>query len=155
MKLLDVNILVAAHREDAPLHHSIRPWLETQLETPGIALTDLVLSGFLRVVTHPKIFKTPTPLEQALDFAADLRARSTVTIVHPGAGHWEIFLGLCRSADARGNWVPDAYHASLAIEYGLEWITLDQGFARYPGLRWSNPVKGNPYSTSTQNPRTD
>ena len=141
MKLLDVNILVAAHREDAEQHHTIRPWLESQLEKPpGIALSDLVLSGFVRVVTHPKIFKIPTPLEEALDFTVDLRARSAVTIVRPGVGHWEIFLKLCRAADARGNLVPDAYHAALAIEFGLEWITLDRGFARYPGLRWSGPL---------------
>lgn len=141
MKLLDVNILVAAHREDAEQHHAIRPWLESQMEKPpGIAISDLVLSGFLRVVTHPKIFKTPTPLENALEFVVDLRNRSTVTIVHPGKGHWEIFLGLCRSADARGNLIPDAYHAALAIEHGLEWITFDRGFARYPGLRWSCPL---------------
>lgn len=141
MKLLDVNILVAAHREDAEQHHTIRPWLESQLEKPpGIALSDLALSGFVRVVTHPKIFKIPTPLQEALDFTVDLRARSAVTIVRPGVGHWEIFLKLCRAADARGNLVPDAYHAALAIEFGLEWITLDRGFARYPGLRWSCPL---------------
>ena len=141
MKLLDVNILVAAHREDAEQHHTTRPWLESQLgNPPGIALSDLVLSGFVRVVTHPRIFKIPTPLKQALEFAADLRARSSVTIVRPGVSHWEIFLDLCRSADARGNLVPDAYHAALAIEYGLEWITFDRGFARYPRLRWSCPV---------------
>ncbi len=141
MKLLDVNLLVAAHREDAPQHHAIRSWLESQLgKPPGIALSDLVLSGFVRVVTHPKVFKTPTPLETALEFAIDLRARSSVTIVRPGTGHWEIFLKLCRSADARGNLVPDAYHAALAIEYGFEWTTLDRGFARYPGLRWSCPL---------------
>ena len=141
MKLLDVNILVAAHREDAAPHRAIGPWLESRLASPpGVALSDLVLSGFVRVVTHPKIFKTPTPLDQALEFAVDLRARPGVTIVRPGVGHWEIFLRLCRSADARGNLVPDAYHAALAVEYGLEWVTLDRGFARYPGLRWSCPL---------------
>jgi uncharacterized protein len=141
MKLLDVNILVAAHRQDADPHHVIRPWLESQLDKPpGIALSDLVLSGFVRVVTHPKVFKIPTPLEQALEFAVDLRTRSGVTIVRPGAGHWEIFLDLCRSADVRGNLVPDAYHAALAIEYGLEWVTFDRGFSRYPRLRWSCPL---------------
>ena len=141
MKLLDVNILVAAHREDAEQHQAIRPWLESQLNhPPGVALSDLVLSGFVRVVTHPRIFKTPTPLDQALEFANDLRTRPAVTIVRPGEGHWEIFLKLCRSADARGNLVPDAYHAALAIEFGLEWITLDRGFARYSGLHWSCPL---------------
>ncbi len=141
MKLLDVNILVAAHRQDAEQHNAIRPWLESELrKPPGIALSDLVLSGFVRVVTHPKVFKIPTPLKQALEFAVDLRGRFEVTIVRPGAGHWEIFLELCRSADVRGNLVPDAFHAALAIEYGLEWITFDRGFARYPGLRWSCPL---------------
>lgn len=141
MKLLDVNVLVAAHREDADHHENIRPWLESCLAAnPGIAVSDLVLSGFLRVVTHPKVFKTPTPLVQALEFVADLRSRDSVTIVRPGAGHWDLFVNLCKSGDARGNLIPDAYHAALAIEYGLEWVTLDRGFARYPGLRWSSPL---------------
>ncbi|MEI6604293.1 MAG: PIN domain-containing protein [Verrucomicrobiota bacterium] len=87
-----------------------------------------------------KFFKIPTPLNQALEFAVDLRGRSPVTIVRPGVGHREIFLKFCRSADDRGNLVPGAYHAALATEYGLEWITFDRGFARYPGLRWSCPI---------------
>lgn len=52
---------------------------------------------------------------------------------------WMVFLHLCRQADARGNHVPDAFHAALAVEYGLEWITMDRGLARYPGLRWNFP----------------
>ncbi len=141
MKLLDVNILVTAHREDADFHQEIRSWLEARLsEAAGVAVSDLVLSGFLRVVTHPKIFKTPTPLAEALSFLDDLRSRSVVDIVRPGGTHWRIFVGLCQSADARGNLVPDAFHAALAIEYGLEWVTLDRGFARYPGLHWSCPI---------------
>jgi uncharacterized protein len=140
MKLIDVNILVSAHREDGDAHTEIRAWLESELVRPaGIAVSDLVLSGFLRVVTHPKVFKKPTPLKLALEFVADLRSRASVTIVTPGSGHWEIFANLCRTADARGNLIPDAYHAALAIEYGFEWVTLDKGFARYPGLRWSSP----------------
>ena len=141
MKLLDVNILVAAHREDADQHEAIKRWLEARLnEPPGIGVSELVLSGFVRVVTHPKVFKSPTPLEQALEFAEDLRSRPVVTIVRPGSSHWNLFAGLCRSADARGNFVPDAYHAALALEFGLEWVTLDRGFSRYPGLRWSCPT---------------
>lgn len=140
MKLIDVNILVAAHREDTDSHSVIRPWLESQLAgATGLAVSDLVFSGFLRIVTHPKIFKIPTPMDQALEFVSDLRSRASVTIVKPGAGHWDIFVGLCTSADARGNLISDAYHAALAIEYGIEWITLDKGFSRYLGLRWSCP----------------
>ena len=69
MILLDVNILVAAHREDADQHREIKSWLEATLGGPaGVAVSELALSGCLRVITHPKIFKKPTPLAQALDF---------------------------------------------------------------------------------------
>ncbi|HMR32344.1 MAG TPA: hypothetical protein PKA09_15430, partial [Geminicoccus sp.] len=56
--------------------------------------------------------------------------------VHPGERHWGIFRRLCLEANARGNLVPDAWFAALAIEWGCEWVTLDRGFGRYPGLRW-------------------
>ena len=137
MKLLDVNILVQAHREDALQHAQVRDWLESALQQPsGVAVTHLVLSGFLRVVTHPRIFIHPTPLEDAVGFVEDFTRRRRVSVIAPGPRHWKIFLELCQAADARGNLIPDAYHAAVALEFGLEWITLDRGFARYPGLRW-------------------
>lgn len=141
MILLDVNVLVAAHREDAGQHKAIRNWLESELSSPtGVGVSELVLSGCLRVVTHPKVFRTPTPLAEAIAFVDDLRSRPEVRIYAPGADHWEIFTGLCRRADARGNLVPDAYHAAIAMELGCEWISLDRGFARFPGLRWRHPL---------------
>jgi toxin-antitoxin system PIN domain toxin len=95
----------------------------------------LTLSGCLRVITHPKIFKKPSPLALAREFVEDFRSREAVHLLAPGAGHWKIFVDLCRRADARGNLVPDAFHAALAIELGCEWLTLDRGFARFPGLK--------------------
>jgi len=141
MKLLDVNVLVQVHREDADLHGQMKGWLERALEEPaGVAVSELVLSGFLRVVTHPKVFREPSPLAVALDFAEDLRSREGVHILSAGRAHWRIFTDLCKRADARGNHVPDAYHAALAVETGCEWLTLDRGFGRYPGLRWRQPL---------------
>ena len=141
MILLDVNVLVQSHREDADHHAEVRAWLEAALAEPaGVAVSDLVLSGCLRVITHPKVFKLPTPLPEALAFVEDFRAREEVRILAPGAGHWEVFARLCRKVAARGNAIPDAYHAALAIEYGCEWITLDRGFARFPGLKWRHPL---------------
>jgi predicted nucleic acid-binding protein len=72
-------------------------------------MSELVLSGFLRVVTHPRVFKHPTPLETALDFAELLRSQPNCVVVAPGQRHWDIFIGLCRTAGAKGNLVPDAY----------------------------------------------
>lgn len=141
MILLDVNILVGAHREDAEQHREIRLWLESALREPaGVAVSELALSGCLRVITHPKIFKKPTPLALALEFLEDFRAREEVHVLGPGPGHWKIFIDLCRRGDARGNLVPDAFHAALALELGCEWLTLDRGFARFPGLKWRHPL---------------
>ena len=141
MTLLDVNILVGAHREDAEQHREIRSWLESALREPaGIAVSELALSGCLRVITHPKIFKKPTPLAMALEFLDDFRARDEVHVLGPGPGHWKIFIDLCRRGDARGNLVPDAFHAALAMELGCEWLTLDRSFARFPGLKFRHPL---------------
>ena len=141
MILLDVNILVHIHRQDADRHAEIKAWIGDSLQQPGgVAVSDLALSGSLRVITHPKVFKVPTPLAKALEFVEDFRAREEVHILAPGHAHWEIFTGLCRGADARGNLIPDAYHAALALEHGCEWITLDRSFARFPGLRWRHPL---------------
>lgn len=141
MILLDVNVLVHAHREDTERHQEIKGWLESALREPGtVAVSDLALSGCLRIITHPKVFKEPTPLASAIEFVQDLRERVEVHLLAPGAGHWGIFTRLCREVEARGNLIPDAYHAALAIESGCEWITLDRGFARFPGLRWRHPL---------------
>ena len=107
----------------------------------GIAVSELVLSGFIRIVTHPKIFRPQSPLEDALAFVQEIRDHPRVTILSPGNRHWAIFLRLCREGDARGNLIPDAYHAALAIEYGCTWITTDRGFARFPGLTMRHPLR--------------
>ena len=94
----------------------------------------------LRVVTHPRVFSTPTPLDAALEFVEALRARPNCVEITPGPRHWKIFADLCRATGAMGNEIPGAYHAALAIESGSEWITTDRGFSRYEGLRWSHPL---------------
>ncbi len=103
-------------------------------------MSDIVLSGFVRVVTHPRVFAPPVPLAEALDFADALRAQPNAVGVSPGPRHWQIFERLCRDADARGNLVADPYLAALAIEPGSEWVTTDQDFARFQGLRWRHPL---------------
>jgi toxin-antitoxin system PIN domain toxin len=106
----------------------------TRLDT-----SDLVVSGFLRVVTHPRIFTPPTPLERALEFAEALRSQPHCIVLAPGERHWSIFTRLCRVGEARGNLVPDAYLAALAIESGSELATTDRDFARFEELDWRAP----------------
>jgi toxin-antitoxin system PIN domain toxin len=104
----------------------------------GIA--ELVLSGFLRIVTHPRVFTRPTPLPEALAFCEVLRSQPNATVLSPGPRHWGIFAGLFAEAGARGNLVPDAYLAALAIETGSEWISTDGDYRRFKGLRLRHPL---------------
>lgn len=141
MVLPDVNILVYAHRDTFPQHAAIRTWLQGQLNgESSVALADVVASGFLRVATHPRNFDPPTRLDEALAFIHAVRTHPGSIRVVPGERHWSIFERLCRSAEVKGNLVPDAYIAALAIEHGCELITTDRDFARFPGLRWRHPL---------------
>ena len=141
MILPDVNVLVYAHRSDTPDHDRYRSWLESQLISPSaFGVSDLVLSGFLRVATSPKIFRRPSPLEEALRFVHEIRDRPNCVLLAPGERHWEIFERLCRDVGAKGNLIPDAYHAALAIESGSEWVTTDRDYARFRGLSWRHPL---------------
>ena len=141
MILMDVNVLVYAHRRDAVEHARYRKWLESTLNAErAYGLSDLVLSGFLRIVTHPRIFREPTPPGVALAFASEVRDRPNCVSLTPGPRHWEIFTGLVRGSGAKGNLVPDAYLAALAIESGSEFITTDRDYARFKSLRWRHPL---------------
>jgi hypothetical protein len=145
--LPDVNVLVYAFREDAEDHKAYRRWLEEVVSRDEtFALADVVLSGFLRVVTHPRVFREPAPVKRAVAFAEALRGQDNCVVLAPGRRHWEIFTGLCVEAHATGNLIPDAFLAALAVEAGCEWITTDRDYARFPGLRWRHPLEPPPAS---------
>ena len=103
-----------------------------------VGLSELVLSGVLRVLTHPRVFHPPTPGEAATTFVDALLAQPASVALRPGSGHWRIFRGMSATLRLTGNRIPDAYHAALAIEHGCEWVTLDRGFSVYSGLRLIN-----------------
>lgn len=141
MLMPDVNVLVGAYRSDAPHHDRLKRWLEAAVQdVESLGLSDAVLSGFVRIVTHPRVFTVPTPLDTALKQAGSLHDTHGTLRVTPGDRHWSIFTELCAGADARGNLVADAAHAATAIEAGATWVTLDRDFARFPGLRWRSPL---------------
>ena len=121
MILCDVNILVYAHRRDAQNHRAYRDWLEHLINgDESYGVNDLILSGFVRVVTHPKVFAKPSSLADALSFCDQIRDQSASVPIHPGPRHWEIFKRLATASGAKGNLVPDAYLAALALEQGCE-----------------------------------
>ena len=142
MMLMDVNVLVYAHREDVKEHLSYRDWLESVINSnAAYGYSELVLSGFIRVVTHPKVFEKPSSPEVAIAFAQQIRSSEQAVCLAPGRNHWDLFLQCVQSISAQGNDVPDAYHAALALEWDCDWVTADKGFRRFKGLRVRHPLK--------------
>jgi hypothetical protein len=139
--LADVNVLVYAHRQEYEDHEAYASWVrEVWVGAGPFAVSELVLSGFVRIVTR-RPFDPPTPLESALAFCRALLDHPYAVVVRPGSRHWAIFGELTESTRATGKLVADAYHAALAIEHGCEWVTADADFARFPGLRSSHPLR--------------
>jgi toxin-antitoxin system PIN domain toxin len=140
MQMPDVNVLVYAHREESPDHQRYADWLIRLATGPEpFALSELVIHGFLRIVTSRRIFDPPSNAKQALLFIENLLTRPTCKMIRPGPRHWTIFRELCETANLRGPMVSDGVHAALAIETGCQWVTADTDFARFaPRLRWSH-----------------
>ena len=140
MQSPDVNVLVGAHRTDAVDHLRYKAFLEGMIShEDGFAVSDIVLSGFIRVVTRPGVFDPPSKVEEAFEFTDTILAAEGCVPLQSGSQHWETFSRLCIETNARGNLVTDAYFAALAIESGSEWVTMDGDYARFPGLKWRRP----------------
>jgi toxin-antitoxin system PIN domain toxin len=140
VKLLDVNVVLAAHRADHPDHAIARPWLDDLLvggEQFGVPW--MVWWSFLRLSSHPRVFPVPTPLEQSFDFIAAVRARPGHIAVEGGARHLDCLRDLCRGGEVSADLVPDAVLAALAVEHGGDVVSFDRDFARFPDLRWIRP----------------
>jgi toxin-antitoxin system PIN domain toxin len=138
--LPDVNVLVHALRTDGSDHDLCRPWLDGVVNGDSrYGMSPQVLSGVIRITTHTKVFRQPSGLDEVLGFCEVVLTQPHCVVVRPGGVHWGIFTRLCRESDARGNLVPDAWFAALAIESGCEWVTLDRDYARFPGLKWRLP----------------
>lgn len=143
MILPDVNVLVYAHRRDAAQYEAYADWLgDVVAGTEELALADVVLTGFLRVVTNPRIFAEPATVAEGLRFVDALRRAPRVRPVHPSPAAWAAFSALAATDPAiRGNRVPDAWLAALASAHGCRVATADRGFARYgPTVDWFVPV---------------
>ena len=137
----DVNLLVYAHRADEKTHAAHRRWLEDLMNGPRpVALSVLVAVGFLRIVTNPRIYTTPSPAKVAIAAIEEIRTRRQCRVVVPGPDHLERVLEMCRLVSATGKRVADAQHAVLAIAEGCTWVTRDRDFARFTphGLSWNH-----------------
>ena len=140
MILPDVNVLLYAFRSDSAHHGLALRWVEDLVNgQEAYAMSPQVLASVVRLSTHPRVFASPSRLDDALAYARVLMEQPHCTAVVPGVRHWSIFEEQSRRAAALGNLVQDAWYAALAIEAGCEWVTTDGDFARFPGLRWRRP----------------
>lgn len=141
MILCDVGVLLQAMVRKAPHHRVCRRELERIRANPReMAVSELVLAAVVRIGTNPRVFRPCPTIDDVLAFVDALRSPVEVRKVAPGPRHWTIFTDLILGCSIRGSDTTDAYLAALAIEHGCEWWTTDQGFSRFPGLRWRNLI---------------
>ena len=142
MIAVDANLLVYAHVTSYPQHERARVWLEAQLSgVPRVALPWPSLLAFVRLVSNPRLFTEPESVKDAWGQVEAWLDAEPAWSPAPTSRHREV-LGPCLTGTTlRANDVPDAHLAALAIEHGLQLATSDSGFARFPGLRWFDPLR--------------
>ncbi len=141
MILVDANLLVYASVPASAHHQKARDWLDGRLNgLVPVGLPWASLLAFLRLVTNPRIFERPASVAAAWGQVRAWLDRETVWVPMPGDRHAELLGGLLARPGVRGNLVPGAHLAALAMEHGLALCSADSGFGRFPGLRWLNPL---------------
>jgi toxin-antitoxin system PIN domain toxin len=139
--LPDLNLVVYAHNRDAPHHAAARSWWEDLLNgTEPIAITWVVVLGFIRLMSHRAVLVHPMTSTAALTHVRAWFARPNVERLEPGPQHIDLLDRLLSAAGTGGNLTTDAHLAALAIEHQCELHSNDTDFARFPGLRWRNPL---------------
>jgi hypothetical protein len=139
--LLDVNLLVYAFDADSPHHPIAGRWLDQQLNgASAVGIPWETITAFLRIVTHPRIYERPVSIASAWQRMQLWLACETAWIPQPGPRHAEILGEFLMLPGIRANLIPEAHLAALSIDHGLTLCSADSGFARFPRLRWMNPL---------------
>ena len=142
MILVDSNLLLYAFDAGAKEQDRARAWLEGVLSGPEhVGFAWVTLLSFIRIATNPRVLARAFSVEEATTIVSSILERRNFILVHPGERHWMLLRQLLVDAQARGDLVTDAHLAALAIEHGATLCTTDRDFARFPGLRWQNPLQ--------------
>lgn len=137
----DVNLLVYAYNTSAHQHNAARHWWDGLLNgTEPVGLPWAVITGFVRLMTNPRIVAAPLTPEQAVSDIWDWLHRDHIFLIDPGPQHLDLLLGNLVAVSAGADWVTDAHIAALATEHGAVVHSNDADFGRFPGLRWHNPL---------------
>ena len=154
MILVDANLLLYAEDQGSPQHASARTWWDAKLsEAEPVCLCWTVLAAFIRISTNPRVFDQPLSIEQAVIRVQSWLEQPCTRIVRATERHWLVFQKLLLDGQAAGNLVTDAHLAALAVEHGCELNSTDADFARFPSLRWRNPLVSVRRGMGTGSPR--
>lgn len=142
MIIPDINLLVYAYNSDAPFHHGSKAWWEDCLSgRVTVGLPWVVMLGFVRIMSSSAVLTDPMGPDEALKHVQSWCACSQTQVVVPGPRHLEILAEIMQESCASGRLTTDAHLAALAIETQSEIHSNDLDFARFPGLRWRNPLE--------------
>ena len=141
MILVDANLVLYAEDSQSSHHAAAREWWDAQLSgTDPVALCWPVLTAFIRIATNPRLHRRPLTLKESIERVQSWLDQPCVQLVQPTDQHWPIFQKLLRDGGATANLVSDAHLAALAVEHNCTLYSTDGDFARFPGLKWKNPV---------------
>ncbi len=142
MIIPDLNLLVYAYNDGAPHHDSARRWWEGLINgEERVGVPWVVSTGFVRLMTHPRVIARPATPETAADYVREWFQVPHVAPVNPGAEHLAHLRRNLVAAGVGANLVTDSHLAALAMEYQAEVHSNDTDFGRFPGLRWRNPLR--------------
>ncbi|MCU1296083.1 MAG: domain protein family protein [Acidobacteriaceae bacterium] len=141
MIVLDANILLYAYDSTSAHHAKARSWIEQIFSgTAAVGLPWQTAAAFLRIMTNPRLPGERFSLQEAVQVVESWLEQPNVRLLAPGDDHWVLFRQMIVEGQAQGPLVTDAQLAALTIEYGGMLHTTDRDFARFPGLRWTNPL---------------
>ncbi len=142
MIILDANLLLYAYTARSSFHRAARIYLDRIFSDPSelIGIPFQCVATFLRVITNPAATGVKISIVEAVARVEDWRSLSHVRILYPGEEHWTTLRPLLEQSRAQGDLIADATIAALALQYGAVVHTNDSDFARFPGVRWFNPL---------------
>jgi len=141
MILVDANLLLFAANRDAPEHDAARTWLDERLNgTARVGLPWPSMLAFVRIVSNPAILRQSVTTAEAWRQVREWLACEAVWIPLPGARHADLLGTFLELPLITSRLVPDAHLAALAIEHGLTLCSSDGDFAKFPGVKWENPL---------------
>lgn len=137
----DVNLLVYAYNSEAPRHAEARRWWEACLSgSTSVGLSWATLTGYIRVMTSRAVLLRPLDPAEAIGHVREWLHQPQALVLVPGPRHLDLLETLVTATGAAGRLTTDLHIAALAMENQAELHSDDTDFARFPGLRWHDPL---------------